>query len=104
MISLERAFHEMLERLEAERRGAANAALSAQEQERARVARDLHDEVNQALTGLLLRLEALRRQTDDPEIAAELERDRARWPREAMRELLDLARRPRARRRSTTSA
>ena len=32
----------------------------AQEQERARVARDLHDEVNQALTGLLLRLEAAR--------------------------------------------
>ena len=57
----------MLERLEAERRSAASAALSAQERERARVARDLHDEVNQALTGLLLRLEALRRGTDDPE-------------------------------------
>ena len=50
----------MLERLEAERRRTSSAALQAQEQERARVARDLHDEVNQALTGLLLRLEAVR--------------------------------------------
>ena len=32
--------------------------LKAQEEERKRVARDLHDEVNQALTALLLRLEA----------------------------------------------
>ena len=41
----------MLDRLEAERRRAPSAALEAQERERARVARDLHDEVNQALTG-----------------------------------------------------
>ena len=32
--------------------------LQAQEGERARLARDLHDEANQALTGVLLRLEA----------------------------------------------
>src|SRR5215210_4707162 len=73
VLSLERTFHEMLERLEAERRHAASAALHAQEKERTRIARDLHDEVNQALTGLLLRLEALRRGADDPEIVAELE-------------------------------
>ena len=54
------AFRRMLERLEAERRRASSIALAAQEEERARVARDLHDEVNQSLTGLLLRLEALR--------------------------------------------
>ena len=54
----------MLERLEAERRRAATVALSAQEEERARVARDLHDEVNQSLTGLLLRLEAVRKRAD----------------------------------------
>ncbi len=92
VLSLERSFHEMLERLEAERRGAASAALNAQEKERARIARDLHDEVNQALTGLLLRLEALRRGADDPEIAAELEETSA-VASKAMRELLDLARR-----------
>ena len=44
-------FREMLERLEAERRAGASAALEAQERERARIALDLHDEVNQALTG-----------------------------------------------------
>src|SRR5215475_3817216 len=57
---IELAFLRMLRRLEAERRRAGSAALQAQEQERARVARDLHDEVNQSLTGLLLRLEAAR--------------------------------------------
>jgi two-component system sensor histidine kinase UhpB len=92
VLSLERSFHEMLERLEAERRSAASAALSAQEKERTRIARDLHDEVNQALTGLLLRLEALRRGTDDPAISAELA-DTTALASRAMQELLDLARR-----------
>ena len=32
--------------------------LRAQEQERSRIAQDLHDEVNQALTAILLRLSA----------------------------------------------
>ena len=91
VVSIERSFHSMLERLEAERRGAAHAALSAQERERARIARDLHDEVNQALTALLLRLEALRRQTDDPAAAEELGEIAGLISR-AMRELLDLAR------------
>src|SRR6476620_617885 len=57
---LQLAFRRMLERLEAERRRTSSAALAAQEEERARVARDLHDEVNQSLTALLLRLEAAR--------------------------------------------
>src|SRR6185437_9479376 len=57
---LQRAFQRMLDRLEAERRRTSSAALAAQEEERARVARDLHDEVNQSLTALLLRLEAAR--------------------------------------------
>lgn len=52
------AFNRMLQRLENERRRSGELVLKAQEEERRRVARDLHDEVNQALTALLLRLEA----------------------------------------------
>ena len=86
----ELAFLRMMRRLEAERRRAGSAALQAQEQERARVARDLHDEVNQSLTGLLLRLEAAR-EAAPPELEAELEETKA-LANPAMRELLSLAR------------
>src|SRR3954447_6001951 len=51
-------FNRMMGRLEHERRESGRAVLRAQEQERSRIARDLHDEVNQALTAILLRLEA----------------------------------------------
>jgi two-component system sensor histidine kinase UhpB len=50
-------FNEMLDRLEAERRESGQRALRAQEAERARIARGLHDEVGQVLTGVLLQLE-----------------------------------------------
>ncbi len=49
-------FNRMLERLEHERRESGRAVLRAQEVERSRIAQDLHDEVNQALTAILLRL------------------------------------------------
>jgi two-component system, NarL family, sensor histidine kinase UhpB len=87
---LELAFLRMMRRLEAERRRAGSAALQAQEQERARVARDLHDEVNQSLTGLLLRLEAVRDEAP-PDLEAELAETKA-LANQAMRELLSLAR------------
>jgi two-component system sensor histidine kinase UhpB len=88
---IELAFLRMMRRLEAERRRAGSAALQAQEEERARVARDLHDEVNQSLTGLLLRLEAAR-SAAPPELEQELAETKS-LANQAMRELLDLARR-----------
>jgi two-component system sensor histidine kinase UhpB len=87
---IELAFLRMMRRLEAERRRAGSAALHAQEEERARVARDLHDEVNQSLTGLLLRLEAAR-EAAPPELEGEIAETKA-LANQAMTELLSLAR------------
>jgi two-component system, NarL family, sensor histidine kinase UhpB len=87
---LQMAFRRMLERLEAERRRASHIALQAQEEERARVARDLHDEVNQSLTALLLRIEAAA-QDAPPHLQDQL-REVKTLADKAMGELLDLAR------------
>jgi two-component system sensor histidine kinase UhpB len=87
---IELAFLRMMRRLEAERRRAGSAALHAQEEERARVARDLHDEVNQSLSGLLLRLEAAR-EAAPPELEGEIAETKA-LANQAMTELLSLAR------------
>ena len=87
---IELAFLRMMRRLEAERRRAGSAALRAQEEERARVARDLHDEVNQSLTGVLLHLEAARAAAP-PELEAELDQTKSA-ANQAMSELLTLAR------------
>jgi two-component system sensor histidine kinase UhpB len=84
------AFNRMLDRLENERRRSGELVLKAQEEERQRVARDLHDEVNQALTALLLRLEAAA-QHAPPNLKAELDETK-QLANQAMMELLDLAR------------
>jgi two-component system sensor histidine kinase UhpB len=55
------AFNSMLDRLEHERRASSRRALAAQEGERGRLARELHDEVGQTLTGVVLQLEGLQR-------------------------------------------
>jgi two-component system, NarL family, sensor histidine kinase UhpB len=83
-------FNRMLERLEHERREAGRAVLRAQEQERSRIAQDLHDEVNQALTGILLRLQATI-SAAPPGLQKEL-KDTQALATQAMEELLHLAR------------
>jgi two-component system sensor histidine kinase UhpB len=55
---LEVTFERMIKRLETQRREAGRAAIQAQERERRRIGQDLHDEVNQALTAVSLRLQA----------------------------------------------
>ena len=60
--ALEHAFNEMMERLESERRQAGTRALHAQEGERMRIARGLHDEVGQTMTGVLFQLQRLARE------------------------------------------
>jgi two-component system sensor histidine kinase UhpB len=57
--ALERTFNRMLERLEKERRDAGAHALQAQEEERQRLARGLHDEIGQSMTAVLLQLKRL---------------------------------------------
>jgi two-component system, NarL family, sensor histidine kinase UhpB len=56
-LALAQAFNGMLDRLEAERRESSARALAAQEAERLRIARELHDEIGQTLTAVALRAE-----------------------------------------------
>jgi two-component system sensor histidine kinase UhpB len=90
VIRLVQAFNRMLTRVEDERSRTAAAVLQGQETERARLARDLHDECNQALTGVLLRLGATMQHAPD-DIREEL-RDTKEVATTAMEELLRLAR------------
>jgi two-component system, NarL family, sensor histidine kinase UhpB len=59
IVALAQTFNEMLDRLESERRESARRALFVQEGERQRLARELHDEVGQTLTGVMLQVEGL---------------------------------------------
>ena len=87
---LDGAFRRMMGRLEAERRQAGRVAIRAQERERRRIAQDLHDEVNQALTAVSLRLQASIERAP-PELRRELTETK-RLSSQAMEELLALAR------------
>jgi two-component system sensor histidine kinase UhpB len=88
---LQNAFDRMIARLEAQRREAGRAAIQAQEQERRRIGQDLHDEVNQALTAVSLRLQASIERAP-PELHRELIETK-RLSSQAMGELLAIARR-----------
>jgi two-component system, NarL family, sensor histidine kinase UhpB len=57
--TLERAFNKMMVRFEEERREAGARTIRAQEEQRQRIARGLHDEVGQSLTGVLFQLKGL---------------------------------------------
>jgi two-component system sensor histidine kinase UhpB len=72
------AFNGMLARLEAERRESGRRVLAAQEAERVGIARDLHDEVGQALTGVLLQLGSIAVSTAQAEDELEQARDSVR--------------------------
>jgi two-component system, NarL family, sensor histidine kinase UhpB len=61
VVALAHAFNEMLDRLEDERRDSALRALAAQEGERRRIARELHDEIGQTLTALVMRSDTIAR-------------------------------------------
>jgi two-component system sensor histidine kinase UhpB len=56
-------FNDMLTRLEAERRESTGRVLRAQEDERMRIAQELHDQVGQDLTSVLLALSRIAQQT-----------------------------------------
>jgi two-component system, NarL family, sensor histidine kinase UhpB len=87
---LSSSFRRLLDGIEAERRRSGSLVLRAQEEERGRLARDLHDEVNQALTAILLRLEALAQ--DMPAERSGEVTELKRLVNQAMDELLSLAR------------
>ncbi len=57
--SLAESFNAMLERLESERRESSRRVLSAQEGERLRIARELHDELGQLLTAIAIEAERI---------------------------------------------
>ena len=85
--AMARAFNSMLDRLENARHEAARTALAAQEAERLRVARELHDEIGQTLTAVTIQAE--RAADGDPAQAPHALRGVA----DAVRESLDEVRR-----------
>jgi two-component system, NarL family, sensor histidine kinase UhpB len=86
--NLSNSFDAMLASLQEERRASVLRSLAAQEAERLRIARELHDEVGQRLTGVVLQLDSARRGAEGPvrEVVAEAQEE-ARGALEEVREI-----------------
>ena len=63
--TLARAFNEMLDRLETERRESAQRASADQETERRHLAAELHDEIGQNLTAVIMQLDRIAKRVPD---------------------------------------
>jgi len=63
-------FNSTLDRLEGERRASMHRVLAAQEAERRRIAQELHDQIGQNLTAVVLELKRVRAQVDGGEAEA----------------------------------
>jgi two-component system sensor histidine kinase UhpB len=79
------AFNATLERLESERRSSTERVISAQEAERRRIAQELHDQIGQNLTAVMLDLKRVQR--DVPPSAVEVLADAQELTRESLAEL-----------------
>lgn len=95
VLAVSDAFNEMVGRLESERRTSARRAIAAQEAERLRVSRELHDEIGQRLTGVLLQLSSVEGRVD-PAIGAIIAgaRDEVRLSMDEVREIAQQLRPP----------
>jgi two-component system sensor histidine kinase UhpB len=88
--TMARAFNAMLDRLESARQEATRTALIAQETERLRIARELHDEIGQTLTAITIQAE--RAADCDPASASQALRQVADSVRESLDEVRRVAR------------
>jgi two-component system sensor histidine kinase UhpB len=95
--ALTEAFNAMLDRLEIERRESGRRALAAQEESQLRIARELHDEIGQTLTAIVIQAENAAENAADyqdvwatvSELARELSNDIRRISRDLRPEALD---------------